>query len=706
MPGVRILRLVFLWLATLFCIWAEPGVLKLGNLDQYKGIENGGSALSGEKVWISGKEGSGFDFAFSPDLQAKIYKTLESSCKDADHRCYQEVRDLLGNSALEINQGLERRAFIHMLAKDLKKLRNFFSWVASFLAAAWLERHTQLGNFLHLPENKASEAATALDAPKVTIFGSNSPIMTITPIPDPTTLTGAVTPAVTPVSTAFKDFQPGDMVITLEKSLASRVDEILRRTTADSCEDGMKFESESSRKRADSYAAAVCAAEGVIHQTVQGGPFSDLLLLNAPTIAFAPGDLAHGAQLVVNFMRDYSALLDISSESIEPLAQVIFAFALNVVIDNVPLGTENRVRQSRLAGTTTAPPTKTTETTSCGSTSACEASCKGVGAMFYYCETSCTPTTACQTGTATNEQSVTTVTTKAWAGPAAVAAHPTATPNGDPKCDTNKPGAIPSDVFYGPRRNMASKFCEEVKKNHKTSLTWMVDIEGNMIPRMRRRGLPVKREEYDDYKTSLRWEPVDDFKPQSCAKDCMESFKGIAESPCGHTGSNKDEMALEGSWDIGCGKYSWSISRPPKEEPEPEPEPRPEPNKKPMELGPQKCFEKDDFPGHKDVSPTKIDYGAWDPDTCPRDLKLHPRSVAWETTKHEHLVFRNEWKANCITDVDEQSVLEPLGDILEGNAACPLLLLNNWKNCNNGGAGGWIEAGCLIYTFHPKGGKK
>ncbi|KAG2417988.1 hypothetical protein HFD88_001088 [Aspergillus terreus] len=109
----------------------------------------------------------------------------------------------------------------------------------------------------------------------------------------------------------------------------------------------------------------------------------------------------------------------------------------------------------------------------------------------------------------------------------------------------------------------------------------------------------------------------------------------------------------------------------------------------------QNCYGVDEFPGHGDVA-QETQY------TCAEDcleyLGVMAPGIDPVTWTHEakgalyHYVI--SWVEDC--EGEPQDVVEPF----EGTM-CVDLLQNNWKDCINGGAGGWVDVGCVRYEFKP-----
>lgn len=63
-----------------------------------------------------------------------------------------------------------------------------------------------------------------------------------------------------------------------------------------------------------------------------------------------------------------------------------------------------------------------------------------------------------------------------------------------------------------------------------------------------------------------------------------------------------------------------------------------------------------------------------------------------------YYLYSINWILGCTTTVSTQSVWAPIPDEA-ASVTCRTLLRNNYLNCDNGGVGGYINAGCLRYTF-------
>ena len=112
-------------------------------------------------------------------------------CGQADNKCYQDVREILNSANLEIDSQLDRRGFAQFLSKTFKKAGSVFSFIASALMSNWYTRHQEVEELgMFIPDTKASEAVKLATATEVVISAGGSPVVTITPTPDPTNLQG------------------------------------------------------------------------------------------------------------------------------------------------------------------------------------------------------------------------------------------------------------------------------------------------------------------------------------------------------------------------------------------------------------------------------------------------------------------------------------------------------------------------------------
>ncbi|GKT48097.1 uncharacterized protein ColSpa_08278 [Colletotrichum spaethianum] len=82
---------------------------------------------------------------------------------------------------------------------------------------------------------------------------------------------------------------------------------------------------------------------------------------------------------------------------------------------------------------------------------------------------------------------------------------------------------------------------------------------------------------------------------------------------------------------------------------------------------------------------------------------LEPRGmsqrVEFQDEKGVRHHYKVEWAAGCQTDVKSQSIRRPLRPI-SASPICDDLMRDNYLKCNNGGVGGKVQVGCLVYTYN------
>ncbi|KAK1600759.1 uncharacterized protein LY79DRAFT_664975 [Colletotrichum navitas] len=61
--------------------------------------------------------------------------------------------------------------------------------------------------------------------------------------------------------------------------------------------------------------------------------------------------------------------------------------------------------------------------------------------------------------------------------------------------------------------------------------------------------------------------------------------------------------------------------------------------------------------------------------------------------------YKVEWAAGCQTEVESQAIRRPLGHV-GASLNCHDLMRENYLLCHNGGVGGKVQVGCLIYTYN------
>jgi hypothetical protein len=146
--------------------------------------------LVGNTVWLSGKEGEGFDVVLSQDAQSRVEGVLDG-CGTADNTCYQEVLNTLQSAELSLDNKIDRRNLAHLLSKTFKGALGILEEVAALLTLNWLMKSDKMDNSsFYILQAKAEEAAGSASATKVVHSAGGSVAITVVPTTAPTTLTG------------------------------------------------------------------------------------------------------------------------------------------------------------------------------------------------------------------------------------------------------------------------------------------------------------------------------------------------------------------------------------------------------------------------------------------------------------------------------------------------------------------------------------
>ncbi|KAL5600434.1 hypothetical protein FOVSG1_008246 [Fusarium oxysporum f. sp. vasinfectum] len=256
----------------------------------------------------------------------------------------------------------------------------------------------------------------------------------------------------------------------------------------------------------------------------------------------------------------------------------------------------------------------------------------------------------------------------------------------------------------------------------------------------------------DGYSIEFSWElgSID-----GCVQDCLGALSKLALS-CGLTGSRSDGISDSGSLVVGCGIHRYrviedyqhtttettnalatattltasdsteatttsssdsaastteeattaKIATSTSEEPtssteEADATPAIDPNYQPVVQQDPEC-----------LKPTGGDHGAIDPgtqDDYAEEFSSQGPDGGWEAgpdiqhsykeTSHGVVYeYKVNWAQDCTTDGDTQDVRWPLGQ--SGDVTTYSLMRGAFEKCNNGGIGGSIQAGCLVYTFN------
>ncbi|KAL6411547.1 hypothetical protein AUP68_05263 [Ilyonectria robusta] len=257
-----------------------------------------------------------------------------------------------------------------------------------------------------------------------------------------------------------------------------------------------------------------------------------------------------------------------------------------------------------------------------------------------------------------------------------------------PQCADNDWSPLPSNVWNGPAGNIYGVFCQNVTPDKKLEIT--IDPSGKADPvRWLKRSPPPDPSLYEGYRVDFLWNPNEDSGVTDCELSCDGAMEAFGASTCGHKGSGMRKMSTSASYNVGCGTYSYRIRK----------------KRHPWTLGEQKCYKPDQFGAHKDVSPPLV--RTFSKKACKNvqgykivkgdsDSVLHHEFTNGGVKYH----FEAGWDNSCALEekrMEEVNAWKPLGE--KSDARCESLFANNYKNCNNGGVGGEIMAGCVKYIF-------
>ncbi|KAH0439391.1 hypothetical protein CcaCcLH18_02868 [Colletotrichum camelliae] len=267
------------------------------------------------------------------------------------------------------------------------------------------------------------------------------------------------------------------------------------------------------------------------------------------------------------------------------------------------------------------------------------------------------------------------------------------------------PSDVPSEFFVN---KTSSSFCEEVMKDlgkEVTDAATAYDINGNRIPILKlakvageageskrslfARSPPESSDNYLDYRFYMSYKPGsrDCVVPKEDL--CRNAYTELVKSNCGtNHGSAGDRMFYDASVDVGCGKFTWKVEKPEEAPPAPT-------------LGERVCHDK-----HSQYDVHDGQQDGWSSNGCRwfaagKTMKAGDKEVYWHPIgpgADYHQNYKISWIDGCETSVAEQNLDSPIeGDT---GVTCASLMRANYKSCNNGGAGGYRDAGCLRYDFY------
>lgn len=256
--------------------------------------------------------------------------------------------------------------------------------------------------------------------------------------------------------------------------------------------------------------------------------------------------------------------------------------------------------------------------------------------------------------------------------------------------DKDSLSSIPYNVFSGQDTGVYAQFC--FKFNVLEQDRWTVDSQGNPLSvagQKVKRTPPPNPSAYDSYKFHLQWTPeTTDSTCTQTVDDCLQAFRILSDSPCGHQGGEQNVMTSTGNFTIpGCGAYSYDITGPASDLPSPTSSPTstllPSPT-----LGAQWCYPTEvngEKVKHKDVHDADQERGVTSTCSGTKGKMIvdgDPSTNLHQTTydlngplPYKYNVF---WEPGCKSSVTEMDIGDPLGD---GQHTCYSLLRGDFKQC-------------------------
>ncbi|KAF4341816.1 hypothetical protein FBEOM_4273 [Fusarium beomiforme] len=285
--------------------------------------------------------------------------------------------------------------------------------------------------------------------------------------------------------------------------------------------------------------------------------------------------------------------------------------------------------------------------------------------------------------------------------------------------DDEKPKSSCDRYSYGASADclelFSTSFCDSVEENNEAlskNLTYQ-DVAGDekraIATGAERRSLQSREIKCSSHTFNFEWTGADG----ACDLSCSKAFSQLQTScfrPFWFPG-----LAAKGSVDVGCGTYSYQVSREPTttttttttEAQTTTEQPKPTATQAKLEMHNLQCNNEDDFKGHADIAHYSVgmvllgacqeaDEKQWTitPDSEPRVKEYKDRDT------HKHRITWS-WLDGCTMENKNAKLVDPLNegtlDIAGGSSRCEYALASAWANCVNGGVGGSIDVGCVRY---------
>ncbi|KAH8784624.1 hypothetical protein BGZ57DRAFT_951007 [Hyaloscypha finlandica] len=188
---------------------------------------------------------------------------------------------------------------------------------------------------------------------------------------------------------------------------------------------------------------------------------------------------------------------------------------------------------------------------------------------------------------------------------------------------------------------------------------------------------------------------------KTCALGCNASYAQIATS----CELNSHTIYGAASLQDSCGTFAISISSSAPTTSITAAPPPSTPTLSPPVLQAQQCYGTNDFGSHSDIAANV--QSSWANTFCSNFDQTFTSGTAAVKWNGASIIYKNgappyhytvSWIDGCMATATQQRMKQPLG---RGTPTvnCVSLLTENFTNCNNGGAGGTRDVGCLRYNF-------
>ncbi|KAK8102373.1 hypothetical protein PG984_015519 [Apiospora sp. TS-2023a] len=158
-------------------------------------------------------------------------------------------------------------------------------------------------------------------------------------------------------------------------------------------------------------------------------------------------------------------------------------------------------------------------------------------------------------------------------------------------------------------------------------------------------------------------------------------------------------MYAKGELDVGCGNFGYNIH----------------PAQAARKEYERVCYKQEEFTWKGPIDPGFVNFLALYPACSDRAKPV--RKDDKSTFRHLYTLdshgvpyqFNIWWKEGCTLEnggPTEALISDPLGNAPDDDRSCGRYLHANYFHCNNGGVGGAIQVGCLVYEFKADVGER